>query len=541
MLKLPTKLPVVIIGAGPTGLTTALLLARYGVRSIVLERNHDPFDIPRAIVLDDEGARTLQVFGADQSYVAQTIVGDGADYIDDGGQRFGRVGAGSEIYGFAKRHFINQPEMEAALREIVSDNPLCDLYFSCEVLALNEETEHIAVSFTDPDGAMRTILANYVVAADGGRSPTREKLGIEMRGSTYKQDWIVIDTLNDPDKVNYSHFFCSNERPHVSVPAPNGGRRYEFMLLPGETHHDVLEEAFLARLLKPFREFSAEDIVRKTIYTFHARIADNWRKGRILLAGDAAHMTPPFAGQGMNAGLRDASNLSWKLACVLNAGASPAILDSYDAERRGPAWAMIQLAVVMGDIIMPIERDQLAFRQHLLKALAPFPAVQDYLLHMRFKPRPQYDNGLFLDLGESALEASLVGEMIPQPDVDSGGRVQKLDSLLGPGFALIAQDGPGTEALAAFDEAEFLSLPLGRVFCPFRDAVGPMPAARTSDPRAKRLRTHRDEILLIRPDRYAAAAFAPGELADGMARYKAIFGCKPPFTMRADPATITAS
>lgn len=538
MLNLPTKVPVVIIGAGPTGLTTSLLLASYGVRSVVLERNEHAFEIPRAIVLDDEGARTLQVFGADKTYVAQAIVGNGADYIDENGQRFGRVGAGPETYGFAKRHFINQPEMETVLREIVSRNPLCDLHFSCEVLALEQEEDHVAVCFTGPKGAAQTVLADYVVAADGGRSPTRETLGIPMRGSTYEQDWIVVDTLNDPDTENRSRFFCSNQRPHVSVPAPHGGRRYEFMLLPGETHDEVLEETFLAGLIRPFREISSKDILRKTIYTFHARVADQWRKGRILLAGDAAHMTPPFAGQGMNAGLRDASNLSWKLACVLNGGASPAILDSYHAERRGPAWAMIQLAVAMGDMIMPIERDQLAFRQHLLKTLAPFPAVQDYLLHMRFKPRPRYDTGLFLDLGEDDMEASLVGEMIPQPDVDCGGHVRKLDSLLGPGFALIAQDCPGAEALAGFADNEFMHLPLSRVFCPFRDADGPMSAARTSDPRAKRLRTHRDQILLVRPDRYVAAAFSPAGLADGIARYKAVFGCTSSLETR--PASATA-
>lgn len=522
MLKLPTKIPAVIIGAGPTGLTTALLLARYGVQSLVLERNAEPFDIPRAIVLDDEGARTLQVFGADESFVAQAMVSDGSEYLDDGGRPLGRVGAGPDTYGFAKRHFINQPEMETALREILAADPRCDICFSCEVLTLSEEADHIAVSFSNPDGETQTLKADYVVAADGGRSPTRERLGIEMRGSTYEQDWIVIDTLNDPDTVNFSHFICSSQRPHVSVPAPHGGRRYEFMLLPGETHEEVLDEAFLAQLLKPFRQICPDDIVRKTIYKFHARMADRWREGRILLAGDAAHLTPPFAGQGMNAGLRDAANLSWKLACVLNAGASPAILDTYDTERRGPAWAMIQLAVAMGDIIMPIKPEQLAFRKHLLKALAPFPAVQDYLLHMRFKPRPRYDGGLFLTEDPHALEASLVGEMIPQPDMTLNGRTQKLDTLLGSGFALIAQDGPGAQALAACDAVSFQGLPVGRVFCPFRGAAGPMPAATTSDPRAKPLRTHRDEILLIRPDRYAAAAFSPDALSDGMARYAAL-------------------
>lgn len=520
----PIDVPVVIIGAGPTGLTTGLLLAQYGVRSVIFERNDTPLDIPRAIVLDDEGARTLQVFGADETYVIQTVIGDGAEYIDDQGAQLGRVGSGAETYGYAKRHFVNQPEMETALRAKIDQTPLCELRFSCDVVAINEHPEFAVVSFEDSTGETCTLKAQYIVAADGGRSPTRERLGIEMHGSTYGQDWIVIDTLNDPDAANFSRFYCSNKRPHVSIPAPHGGRRYEFMLLPGETHVEVLEDASVARMLAPFRKITAADIVRKTIYTFHARMAERWREGRILLAGDAAHLTPPFAGQGMNAGLRDAANASWKLACVINGGASGRILDSYGDERRDPAWAMIQLAVIMGDIVMPIDKDQLAFRQQLLTTLAPFPAVQDYLLQMRFKPRPRFDTGLFLNLGESDFEADLVGEMIPQPDVDLDGTVQKLDGALGVGFALIAQDKAGAEALAALKTEQLLGLPLGKVYLPYFDASSAMPAAQTRDPRAKLLRTHRDQIILVRPDRYCAAAFVPDALGDGIAQYSELFG-----------------
>ena len=523
MPELAQKTPVVIIGAGPTGLTTGLLLARYGVRSIILERNDTPLDIPRAIVLDDEGARTLQVFGLDKTYVPSTVIANGAEYIDGNGVQIGRVGAGPDTYGFAKRHYINQPEMESALRTRIAETPLCDLRFSHEVVALSELPDHIKVSLTDPAGAHHSLQAHFVVAADGGRSPTRESLDIKMTGSTYAQDWIVIDTLNDPDDANYTHFFCSNARPHVSVPAPDGGRRYEFMLLPGETHAEALQDDFIADLLAPFRPLAPQDLVRKTIYTFHARIAERWRAGRIFLAGDAAHLTPPFAGQGMNAGLRDAANLSWKLAAVLNGGANEKALDSYDAERRAPAWAMIQLAVVMGDVVMPIDADQLAFRQQLLQALAPFPAVQDYLLQMRFKPRPRFETGLFLGLGTSDFEADLVGEMIPQPDLNLNGSLFKLDTLLGPGFALIAQDAAGAEAIAATDDQTYLGQPLGRVFVPYHARSDAMEMAKTVDPRARLLRTHRDQVLLVRPDRYCAAAFAPDDLAQGLHRYAALF------------------
>ena len=318
MTTYPADIPVVIIGAGPCGLTTGLLLAEYGVRSVVLEALPAPLTIPRAIILDDEGARTLQCFGADETYVSKTLEADGAAYIDDEGAIFGRVGAGAETYGFPKRHFISQPELEAALHERVAQTALCEVFFASEVVDFEQSKTGVTVSLSTAKGSHHTIEAQYMVAADGGRSPARERLGIAMSGSTYAQDWIVIDTANDPDQVRYSKFFCSVERPHVAVPAPHGGKRYEFMLLPGETHDQVLEMDFVRGLLARYRDIECKDIIRKVVYTFHARIAEEFRKGRILLAGDSAHLTPPFAGQGMNAGLRDAGNISWKLACVLN-------------------------------------------------------------------------------------------------------------------------------------------------------------------------------------------------------------------------------
>lgn len=517
-MSYPSKLPVVIIGAGPTGLSTGLLLAAYGVKSIILERHTEPLDIPRAIVLDDEGLRTLQVFGAHETYLKMTIEGDGAEYVDDAGKVFGKVGAGPENYGFPKRNFINQPEMETVLRDYIAKSPLCEVRFSSEVTSLDDQPDQIVVHVTDPSGNPQQIIADYVVAADGGRSPTRDSLGIQMVGSTYEQDWIVVDTLNDPDQVNFSRFFCSNARPHVSIPAPHGGRRYEFMLLPGEKHEDALADGFVETLMLPFRKIEQKDIIRKTIYTFNARIADRWREGRVLLAGDAAHLTPPFAGQGMNAGLRDAANVSWKLATVLGGGAGRHILDTYGSERRDPAWAMILLAVAMGDVVMPIEPEQLAFREHLVKAILPFPAVKDYLLQMKFKPKPRFDDGLFLGLNDQGFDGSLVGEMIPQPIISQGDQTERMDESLGVGFALIAQDQPGADALAGLDADSYLGLPLGKLSLPFRTGTG----ATTKSPWAKPLRAHRDEILLIRPDRYCAAAFAPETLVDGLAEYEAL-------------------
>lgn len=520
MITYPAKIPVVIVGGGPTGLTAANLLAAYGVDCIVLERECEPLNLPRAIVLDDEGLRTFQAFGIDRSYVDKAAISDGSRYYDDEGHCFAQTGAGLTSYGFFKRYFINQPELETELRDRLDQQSLASIRFSSEVLTIRQECDDAVVVIRNASGATHEIRTDWVLACDGGRSPIRERLGIAMSGSTYKQDWIVLDMLNDPDSSNFSKFMCSSKRPAVSVPAPRGGRRYEFMVLDGETREQVLDDTFLAELLKPYRPLDASDVVRKTVYTFHARMAESFRDGRILLLGDAAHLTPPFAGQGMNAGFRDAHNVAWKIASIINGAASPSILDSYEEERRKPAWDMIQLAVTMGNFIMPAGAEQIMFRDLLLKALEPFPNVRDYLIQMRFKPTPRYDAGLFLDIEAPVFEASLVGEMIPQPAVIEDETEILLDELLGVGFSLIGQSDSAQEALSKLGRTSLLGLPLTVIDLNTmgRDASAALRPTDTDT--ARPLLTHRDQILLIRPDRYCAAAMFPDDLQSSLVRYE---------------------
>ena len=516
MTHYPARVPVVIVGAGPTGLTTANLLAAYGVDCIVLDREPGPMNLPRAIVLDDEGARTLQVFGLDRSYVRKTTAAIGSKYFTDDGTCFAETGTGAQNYGFPKRQYIYQPELEEALRMRLEDRAPGSVRFGSNVTDIEQRDAAAIVTVEDAEGRSHAIEAQWVLACDGGRSPIRERLGIPMSGTTYSQDWIVLDMRNDPDQSLFSKFFCSSVRPAVSVPAPNGGRRYEFMVLPGETREAVLQPEFIAEVLAPHRAYREDDILRKTVYTFHARIAERFREGRILLLGDAAHLTPPFAGQGMNAGLRDAHNVAWKIAATLG-GADASILDSYDAERRKPAWDMILVAVTMGSFVMPSGKEQLQFRDMLLNALEPFPAVRDYLIQMRFKPKPRYHAGLFLDLDMPQYEASLVGEMIPQPKVGDGMRL--LDHDLGAGFALVSQGEMARRALDNLDCAELFGLPLAKVHLDV-DRTNGLPGQPAI---ARPLLTHRDQIMLIRPDRYCAAAFAPEQLRAALDRYSALF------------------
>ena len=518
MGRYPVNVSVVIIGAGPTGLTAANLLATYGVDFIVLDREPGPMNLPRAIVLDDEGARTIQTFGLDRTYLLNTMKADGARYYDDAGVCFAETGAGSESYGFAKRQFIYQPQLEEALRVQLETQGPGKIFYSSEVMSIEQDADGARVLVTDDSGRTHEIGTRWVLACDGGRSPTRESLGIAMSGNTYAQDWIVLDMINDADTSRFSKFFCNSLRPAVSVPAP-AGRRYEFMLLPGETREQVLEPDFLSTLLQPFRPYRDEDVLRKTVYTFHARLADRFREGRILLLGDAAHLTPPFAGQGMNAGLRDAHNVAWKVAAVVRGGAHGRILDSYEAERRKPAWDMIQLAVTMGNFVMPADESQLRFRELLLQALEPFPNLRDYLIQMRFKPKPRYDAGLFVDLDAPEFEASLVGEMLPQPRLTEGGEEFLLDERLGSGFALISQSDEGEAAVRRMAPDSLLGLPLARLRLRWQAASG----WGRRDPFVRPLLTHRDQVLLVRPDRYCAGAADPSDLGELLRRHESLF------------------
>ena len=251
------------------------------------------------------------------------------------------------------------------------------------------------------------------------------------------------------------------------------------MLLPGERGEDMLKLDVLRKLLVPIRPLPQEDIMRAAIYTFHARVAERFGAGRIWLVGDAAHLTPPFAGQGMNAGIRDAHNIAWKAAMVVRGEAPPAILASYEAERREPARAMIQLAVAMGEVIMAVGEDQLKMRDALFAGLQRFPEARDWLLQMKFKPKPKYDQGLFLDLhSPEQPPASLVGQMLPNPVVvGPSWKQHRLDQELGGWFAEIG---------------------LG--------AILPWPVDGPDRATLRPLRAHRDQCVLVRPDRYVAGA-----------------------------------
>src|SRR4029077_9668678 len=192
----------------------------------------------------------------------------------------------------------------------------------------------------------------YLVACDGGRSFVRERLGIKLSGSAFRERWLILGLGETRDHTRDTKVFCDPARPCLSLPGPDRTRRFEFMLHDGEVEPEVTSPQFTGKLLSRHGEENTP-LRRSRVYTFHARMADRWRDARIFLVGDAAHLTPPFAGQGMNSGIRDAHNLAWKLAAVIQGRLGPRLLESYEQKRRNHAWEMILLAMRMGKVMMP--------------------------------------------------------------------------------------------------------------------------------------------------------------------------------------------
>lgn len=258
----------------------------------------------------------------------------------------------------------------------------------------------------------------------------RKALDIPLEGSTFREPWLIVDLHSTRNRCFHTEVFCDPHRSVITLPGPGGIRRYEFKLNPGETTEKAEEESFARRLLAEIGPDGNEPIRRQKVYTFHARIAARWRQGRIFLAGDAAHLMPPFAGQGMNSGLRDAHNLAWNLDEALRMADPEDLLDSYEAERKPHAWSVIELALRMGKIMMPASVQRGRLIRMAFRFLGLYGPARDYFAQMKYKPKPRFSAGL-IQPSPSGAGAAAIGRMIPQPLVTTIDRQQVLlDTLL---------------------------------------------------------------------------------------------------------------
>ena len=426
---------IVIIGAGPTGLTLANLLGRAGIDTILVERNELTVQAPRAVSIDDESLRTMQACGLIDEVMADVAPDYGSHYMSTAGVNFARVEPTTREYGYPRRSAFMQPELEAALRKGLVRWPSVRQLFQHTFDSVDERVDGVTVQIKRLDGSPLTIRAKYLAACDGGRSALRKIIGAELQGSTYPDKWLIVDMEGTKERLRQTRVLCNPARPAICLPGPDGKRRYEFKLHDGESEEEISSPESVAKLLAMYGPDADATIVRRQIYTFHARVCDKWNTKRIYLAGDAAHLTPPFAGQGMNSGVRDAHALAWRFAAVAKGELGPGVLDSYESERKPHAWALIDLAINIGRVMMPASPFQAWLVQAAFRLMRFVPTVQNYFAQMRFKPKPYYKKGFIVEDTSS----TVVGRMFPQPDVEMLDRsVKKLDDLIGNDFALIA-------------------------------------------------------------------------------------------------------
>jgi 3-(3-hydroxy-phenyl)propionate hydroxylase len=506
---------VLIVGAGPAGLATANHLGLYGVRALVVERHAATVDEPRAVSIDDESLRSMQTLGLDGEIVPRTLPGYGARYYSPGRREFARIQPTTREYGHPRRSGFRQPEFEATLLAGLDRFGGIDIRFEHTFEGFEQDAHGVTARVREPGGGEISVRARFLAACDGGRSDVRKSLGITLAGSSFEERWLVIDTVNDTDGTGASIAYCDHRRPAITVPGPGRTRRWEFLVKRGEDAAGFLEEARIRALLRPYIGERPIEIVRKLVYTFQARVADRWRDGSVFLLGDAAHLTPPYAGQGLNSGQRDAANFAWKAAAVVQGRAGPALMETYETERRDHAWSLIRMAIQIGWVMVPRNWLHTYGQIALFRIVGLIPPLRDHIIGMKFKPIPRFERGFLIPDGQPA-RATLVGRMLPQPVVvDAAGRSVRLDDLLGPGFALLGVD-VATAVWGTLDQPLWDRLVARRVAIAAAPPVavpddGTVAVGAEGGAMPERFAAYRGKILLVRPDRYVAAAFAPGE------------------------------
>lgn len=508
---------VVVLGAGPVGLAIANYLGQAGVQVLQIEKLDQLIDYPRAIGIDDESLRTVQAIGLVDEVLPHTTPWHAMRFLTPKGRCFADIQPMTDEFGWSRRNAFIQPQVDAVLFRGLARFTNVSTLFSRDVVEFQQDQDGVSLRMNAPDGRVETVRARYLVACDGGNSLIRRTLGVTFEGKTAPNQWIVIDVANDPLGTPNVYLCCDPVRPYVSAALPHGVRRFEFMVMPGETEEELGKPENMRRLLaKVLPDPDRVELIRKRVYTHNARLAGRFRVDRVLLAGDAAHIMPVWQGQGYNSGMRDACNLAWKLGLVAKGLAGERLLDTYEQERRDHAKAMIDLSVLAGHVLAPPKRWQGALRDGVSWLLNYLPAVKRYFLEMRFKPMPQYSKGALVV--EEGNKASPVGRMFIQPKVlTEKGEVALLDDVIGSNFAIIAWGsdplwGLSSEQIEAWRAigTRFIQvlpdvqLQAGREVCDGVIRVGD-----TAGRLKEWFGRHPVSIALLRPDRFVGGVAIP--------------------------------
>lgn len=418
---------VVIVGGGPVGVMLGNLLGLQGITCLLLEREAAIYALPRAVHFDDEIMRLLQTIGLAEAMLPLVHVSPGMKFVDDDGRLLLDWSRPADIgpQAWHVSYRFHQPDLERVLRSGLDRWPGVRMRSRCDVHAIDQAPDAVTVRYEDlSTGALAACQARYVVGCDGARSLVRRLIGAGMEDLGFHERWLVVDMIlrrPRPDLGDYSVQHCSTTRPATYVRGTGDRRRWEIAVASGEDEATITQPAKVFALLQRWLSPDDADLERAALYTFHSAIATRWRHNRLLIAGDAAHLTPPFLGQGMCAGMRDVGNMAWKLARVLRGQADDVLLDTYQSERSPHVREYIELAVRLGGLI----------NTKAIQAAIPGNLPAGEPVRMR-SIKPSLGPGL------GAGWTGPRGSVAPQPVLSDA---RKMDACAGYGYAAVMQPG----------------------------------------------------------------------------------------------------
>jgi 3-(3-hydroxy-phenyl)propionate hydroxylase len=441
---------VLVAGYGPTGATTAALLAKRGWRVAVIDRAAAIYDKPRAITADQEVFRVFQEIGIAEEVAEMSAPHPGTDYVGLEGQIIKRFypAPPPDPLGWTPTFMFVQPELEATLRRAVDRLGNVQTLLEHELLDYEQTSKRVRARVRNlADDREVAINARYLIGADGASSAVRKRMAPDIRDLAFDEWWIVVDTwIRGPVELPERCVqYCRPSRPATYIVGPGTLRRWEIKILPDESPEKYQSHEAVWSLLRQFVDTSALEHCRTAVYRFHAVVVEQWRQGNVFLAGDAAHQMPPFMGQGLCAGVRDAFNLAWKLDAVMREEMPSRLLDTYCLERKRHVRTVVEHAKSFGLIIG--ELDVEAARERDRRLGEELAAGRAETIRQKFIP------GLEIGLIASDLTGKPergAGELLVQPWVrESGGEWRRLDDVIGPRFVVIARD---SAALMGLDD-----------------------------------------------------------------------------------------
>lgn len=508
MSETKTDFDVAIVGCGPVGQLLAMLLGKNGHRVQVLERHPEFYPLPRAVTFDDETARTLAGIGFDPDHDAKMEAFDADYYLKNGDRQILQTldWKGEQPTGWRRWYWFNLPELQVRFQEMLDSMPEVSVRRAFEVQGVKHLDGHVEVHGTSLAGGAPEkclITAKFVVGADGANSIIRELIGTDMENLGFFYDWLIIDIKNTGNVVYDPPIwqFCDPRRPQTLVPGGPGRRRWEIMLLPGETAEEVATPEACWKFIEPWGSNPSNcELERFAVWRFQAKWARRWTQGRLAIAGDAAHLTPPFAGQGMCAGFRDAVNLSWRLDLILKGLAAPELLDDYGPERIEQTKYWINVAVEIGKVICVLDPAQAAERDKALLA-----AMADPRLAPPPPPPPALGPGNWVE-SPGASMLSRQGRVALQ------GTKGRFDEFVHRGWHLIGLDHvPGAD-LPAEVRRQFEALGGSRIQVSTRAVDGAIHDEHGAY--AAWFKELGADVVLVRPDHYVAFSAQRAEVAD---------------------------